>query len=94
MATFADVKTGATQQREYNNLYSLIPSKPHEPLVESGLAHEGSNFLLDVDRETLQHKKYRNIFGLGDGANLPTTRTFWAGFHQVHVVRNNLDLLM
>lgn len=30
---------------------------------------------LDVDRETLQHKKYPNVFGIGDCTNLPTSKT-------------------
>lgn len=29
----------------------------------------------DVDKETLQHKKYPNIFGIGDCTNLPTSKT-------------------
>jgi sulfide:quinone oxidoreductase len=35
----------------------------------------------DVDHETLQHRKYPNVFGIGDVCNLPTTKTFWGGFH-------------
>jgi len=90
VAVFEDVKTKARETRPYNNLYSLVPSKPHQNLVESGLATAESNYMLNVDHETLQHKKYPNIFGIGDINNLPTTKTFWGGFHQVHVVRNNL----
>ena len=30
---------------------------------------------LDVDKYTLQHVKYPNIFGLGDCTNLPTSKT-------------------
>lgn len=54
------------------------------------MATEESNFLLDVDQNTLQHKKYKNVFGLGDVCNLPTTRSFWAGLYQIQVVRHNL----
>jgi sulfide:quinone oxidoreductase len=43
-----------------------------------------------VDKHTLQHKTYPNIFGLGDINNIPTTKTFWAAFNQVHVVRHNV----
>jgi len=46
--------------------------------------------LLDVDKETLRHNKYTNVFGLGDVCNLPTTKGFWGGWYQIHVVRNNL----
>lgn len=57
----------------------MFPCKPHENLVQAGLTAE--NGLLDVNINTLQHKKYKNIFGLGDVANLPTTKTFWGGFY-------------
>lgn len=30
---------------------------------------------VDVDKETLQHKKYPNVFGIGDCTNLPTSKT-------------------
>jgi len=59
-------------------------------LLDAGLASAASNNLLDVNRETLRHNKYDNIFGVGDCCNLPTTKGFWAGFYQIAVVRNNL----
>lgn len=31
---------------------------------------------------------------MGDVCNLPTTKTFWAGFYQINVVRNNLTRLL
>lgn len=49
-------------------------------LVESGLAGPHSDGLLDVDIETLRHNKYKNIFGIGDVCNLPTTHSFWGGW--------------
>lgn len=30
---------------------------------------------VDVDKETLQHKRYPNVFGIGDCTNLPTSKT-------------------
>jgi sulfide:quinone oxidoreductase len=30
---------------------------------------------VDVNQATLQHNKYKNIFALGDAANLPTAKT-------------------
>ncbi len=30
---------------------------------------------LDVDKETLQHKRYQNVFGIGDCTNVPTSKT-------------------
>lgn len=91
LATFQNVKTGETQQRDYNNLYTIMPCKPYDTLLDAGLASAATNNLLDVDKQTLRHNKYDNIFGLGDVCNIPTTRSFWAGFYQLHVVRNNLE---
>ena len=30
---------------------------------------------VDVDAETMQHVKYKNVFAMGDCANLPTAKT-------------------
>jgi len=35
---------------------------------------DGAGFL-DVNKHTLQHNKYKNIFGLGDCTNIPTAKT-------------------
>ncbi len=35
--------------RPYNNLYSLIPAKPHSNLLESGLATKESNYMLGIN---------------------------------------------
>lgn len=45
---------------------------------------------MDVDVQTLRHNKYPNIFGLGDCNNLPTTKSYFGGFYQLHVVVNNV----
>lgn len=47
--------------------------------------------MLNVNPRNLQHVKYDNIFGLGDVTNVPTTKTFYGGLSQVHVLRNNLE---
>ena len=90
-ATFENVRTGEKSVKDYNNLYVIPPTKPHQSLVDAGLVSQESNNLLDVDKETLRHKKYKNIFGLGEVNNLPTTLGFWNGFYQLHVVKHNLQ---
>lgn len=45
---------------------------------------------LDVDITTLQHLKYRNVFGLGDVAALPTAKTGAAIRKQAPVVVENI----
>jgi len=88
IAVFKNIKTGETQDRPYGNFYYFSQARPEDIIAKAGLGD--SNGLLDVDPYTLQHKKYSNIYGLGDVINTSTTKTFWAGFNQLHVVRNNL----
>lgn len=76
--------------KDFNAGYFLPTTKSDTLLTESGLATPESNNFLDVDAQTLRHKKYPNVFGLGDCANLPTTKTLWGGYHQLHVVANNV----
>ena len=66
-----------------------MPTTTHAALSDAGLADESG--FLDVNWETLQHKKYGNIFGLGDVINAPTTKTFYGGLSQVAVVRHNIE---
>ena len=67
--------------------------------------HRGPNFIEDsgldaddtwlaVDRETLQHKKYENIWGLGDCANLPVSKAGAAAHHQAKIVAGNITSLV
>jgi sulfide:quinone oxidoreductase len=49
---------------------------------------------LDVDKGTMQHKQYSNIFGLGDVAGLPTAKTGAAIRKQAPIVVENIFRLM
>ncbi|XP_014669354.1 PREDICTED: sulfide:quinone oxidoreductase, mitochondrial-like [Priapulus caudatus] len=49
---------------------------------------------LDVDKDTLQHKKFANIFGIGDCTNLPTSKTAAAVACQIGIVKRNLLQVM
>ncbi|KRX36243.1 Sulfide:quinone oxidoreductase, mitochondrial [Trichinella murrelli] len=49
---------------------------------------------LNVDPYTLQHKKYPNIFGIGDCANLPTSKTLAAITTQGKVLRRRIGALI
>jgi sulfide:quinone oxidoreductase len=45
---------------------------------------------VDVDKHTLRHARYPNVFGLGDASNLPTSKTGAAVRKQAPVVVSNL----
>lgn len=45
---------------------------------------------VDVDKDTLQHQRYPNVFGIGDASSAPTSKTAAAVRGQAPVVVNNL----
>ena len=73
-------------------LHLAPPQTAPEVIKNSTLAvAEGpSKGWLDVDIHTLQHKRYANIYGLGDVAALPTGKTGAAIRKQAPVVAANL----
>jgi sulfide:quinone oxidoreductase len=63
-----------------------------EFLAKSPLAD--ANGFVDVVKETLQHKKFPNVFAIGDCTNLPTSKTAAAiaGSNSI-LVRNLMNLM-
>ena len=45
---------------------------------------------VDVDKYTLQHTRFKNVFGLGDASSLPTSKTGAAVRKQAPVLVENL----
>jgi sulfide:quinone oxidoreductase, mitochondrial len=64
-----------------------VPSKMLAPIADQ-------TGFVDVNKETLQHTKYSNIFALGDCTNLPTSKTLAAVAAQSHVLFQNLSSFM
>jgi len=62
----------------------------HSPLAVPN--HPGG--WVDVDRDTLQHKRYPNVFGIGDSSSVPTSKTAAAVRGQAPVVIRNLLSVM
>ena len=69
-------------------MHFVPPQSAPEFIRTSELA--AANGWLDVDKNTLQHSKFKNIFGMGDAANLPTGKTAAAIFSQTPVLIKNL----
>jgi sulfide:quinone oxidoreductase len=78
---------------------SPLAVPPHVPLIDeqgspcipSSLPHSANYFgWVDVDKSTLQHHRYPNVFSLGDVANLPTAKTGAAIRKQMPVLVDNL----
>lgn len=76
----------------FDMLHLAPPQTAPKFIKESVLANEGG--WLNVDTGTLQHKKYANIFGIGDAAALPTAKTGAAIRKQVPIVVENISRLI
>ncbi|KPI93131.1 Sulfide:quinone oxidoreductase, mitochondrial, partial [Papilio xuthus] len=73
----------------YNFLHVTPPMSP--PTCLSSCAHLTSDEgYLDVDKYTLQHKLYPNIYGVGDCINTTNSKTAAAVARQSYVVTRNL----
>ncbi len=84
-------KDGDLTGIHYDMMHTAPPSVAPEFVRNSSLVNEAK--WLDVDKHTLQHTKYPNIFGLGDVAGLPTAKTGAAIRKQVPVVVDNIEML-
>jgi sulfide:quinone oxidoreductase len=75
----------------YDMLHLAPPQTAPDFIKHSPLANDAG--WIDVDTGTLQHKKYSNVFGLGDAAALPTAKTGAAIRKQVPIVVENIKRL-
>jgi len=72
----------------FDMIHVTPPQSAPDFIKNSPLANSLGWF--DVDKYTLQHNHYPNIFGLGDAAGLPTAKTGAAIRKQVPIVAANL----
>lgn len=93
--TEADGKV-SQQEMKFDLLHVVPTMSAHSYVLESGLAFsEGDQKgWLAVNKSTLQHLKYQNIFGVGDVTGVPNSKTGAAVRKQYPVVvRNLLDVM-
>ena len=72
----------------YDMIHVTPPQGPLRFVAESPLADEGG--WVEVDRSSLRHLRYPNVFSLGDASSLPTSKTGAAIRAQVPVLVENL----
>ena len=86
-AYFRDTKNGnADVVVDYDFLH-MVPPQTAPAFLKPIAAGNG---FIDVDQGTLRHNKYKNIFALGDAANLPTAKTAAGVMSQAPILVNNL----
>lgn len=91
VATFATTdKEGKTalQETGFDMLHVSPPQCAPDFINNSPLADRAG--WVDVDQATLRHKKYSNIWGLGDVTNTPNAKTAAAVRKQVPVAASNI----
>ena len=91
-AVFENLETGEQVVLAYDMLHVTPPMSAPDFIKHSPLANEGG--WVDVDKHTLQHTRYPNIFSLGDASSLPTSKTGAAIRKQAPVVVENLGAVM
>ena len=82
------VKEGNLVGIRYDMMHTAPPSAAPKFIQDSPLANEAK--WLDVDKYSLQHNKYPNVFGLGDVAGIPAAKTGAAIRKQVPVLIDNI----
>ncbi len=76
----------------FDMIHVTPPQSAPDFIKTSSLANEAG--WVDVDATTLQHKKFANVFSLGDCAGLPTSKTGAAIRKQAPILVKNLLSLM
>ncbi len=90
--------TGKVERKKIKyDLLHLVPTmSAHNYVSESGLAFADGDQKgwLEVDKYTLQHMKFKNIFGIGDVTGVPNSKTGAAIRMQYPIVVENLLAVM
>ncbi len=81
-------KKGESVWVNYEMIHVTPPQSAPDFVKNSPLANAAG--WVDVDKNTLQHNTYKNVFSLGDAAGLPTAKTGAAIRKQVPVLIDNL----
>jgi sulfide:quinone oxidoreductase len=87
-AVFRDLRNGTEVVVGYDMIHVTPPMSAPDFIKQSPLA--GAGGWVDVDRHTLRHVRYPNVYGLGDSSSLPTSKTGAAIRKQAPVVVANL----
>lgn len=90
VAIFERNKGGTSEriEREFDMLHAVPPQVSHDIVAKSTLA--AASGFVDVDEATLRHKRYQNIFAVGDAAGTGNAKTAAAARSQAPVVAVNV----
>ncbi len=87
-AVFQDLEANKEVVQHYDMIHVTPPQGPPDVIKSSALANAAG--WVDVDKETLRHSKFPNVFALGDCSSLPTSKTGAAIRGQAPILVSNL----
>jgi sulfide:quinone oxidoreductase len=88
VAIFKDLDSDELVSMEYDMLHVTPRMGPPTFIKKSSLTNDAG--WVDVDKDTMQHNSYDNIFACGDCSSLPTSKTAAAIRAQVPVMVRNI----
>lgn len=88
VAVFRNLDTGETVRQPFDFLH-VAPPMSAPDFLKNSLISDGKGWV-DVDKHTLQSKRYPNVFALGDCTNTPNSKTAAAITSQAPVLVHNL----
>lgn len=79
-------------EMDYDFLHVVPPMAGVDSVANSLLSWQSGSAKgwLEVDKETLQHRRYKNVFGIGDICGIPIGKTGGSARHHAPVVAANL----
>jgi len=87
-AVFKDLKSGESNTVSFDFIHVTPPQGPFDLVKNSKIAD--ADGWVDVNKHTLQSKKYSNVWALGDCSNVPTSKTAAAVAEQNFILVNNI----
>jgi sulfide:quinone oxidoreductase len=86
------IKKSEMIEMEYDFIHIVPPMSAPDAVVNSKLGwQKGSGKgWLEVDKETLQHRRYKNVFGIGDILGVPKGKTGGSARHHGPIMVANL----
>jgi len=91
-AVFEVLDSGEEVTIKYDMLHVTPKMGPRDFIKNSPLAAESG--WVDVDKHTMQHVRYANVFSLGDTSNVPTSKTGAAIRKQAPTTAQNILCLV
>ena len=81
---------------DYDFIHIVPPMTPPEAVVNSKLGWQkgSAKGWLEVDKYSLQHRRYKNVFGIGDVCGIPMGKTGGSARHHGPILVENLISVM